>query len=147
MKTLLLTDYMQTLENSFKLMNDVILGVIVVGGIASFLVILLTMYTSVAERTREIGVLKALGATRAYIVRQVVLESLVISAFGVVIGVALSFCARQLIMAHWPLLTVDLTARWITLGAMLGIGGGTLGALYPAWIAARRDPEVSLNYF
>jgi putative ABC transport system permease protein len=111
----------------------------------SFLVILLAMYTSVNERAREIGVLKALGASRLYILRQVLIESLILCLLGILLGFLLYFLGKQLIYYLYPTLTVALDPQWFVIAAALGIAGGLLGALYPALRAALLDPVVALN--
>ncbi len=112
----------------------------------SFLVILLAMYTTVIERTREIGILKALGAGKAYIIRLVMAESFIICAIGVVVGYIISVFGRMIMLSFFPTLTVDLMPRWFLIAALLGIGGGLLGALYPAFRAAQLDPVEALNF-
>jgi len=112
----------------------------------SFLVILLAMYTTIIERTREIGVLKALGAGKLYIIRLVMTESLIICVLGVLVGYALSVGGRALIVGLFPTLTVDLMPSQFLVAALLGICGGLLGALYPAYRAAKLDPVEALNF-
>jgi putative ABC transport system permease protein len=112
----------------------------------SFLVILLAMYTTVIERTREIGILKALGASKLFIVRLVVAESFIICAIGVVVGFILSVIGRYWVLSLFPTLTVALLPKWFLIAALLGIGGGLMGALYPAVRAAKLDPVEALNF-
>jgi putative ABC transport system permease protein len=114
--------------------------------VISFLVILLATYTSVLERTREIGILKALGATHAFILREVMTESLVIASSGVILGYGLSFLAKAAVELKYPLLTVDITWTRIFLAAGLGVVGGILGAMYPGMLAVRKDAVVALSY-
>lgn len=112
----------------------------------SYLVILLAMYTTIIERTREIGILKALGAGTGYIIRVVMAESFLICAMGVGAGFILSVIGRVALLAFFPSLTVDLIPRWFLFSAILGISGGLLGALYPAYRAAKLDPVEALNF-
>ena len=112
----------------------------------SFLVILLAMYTTIIERTREIGVLKALGAGKLYIIRLVMTESFLICLLGVLVGYGFSLAGRALIVSLFPTLTVDLIPRQFVIAALLGICGGLLGALYPAYRAAKLDPVEALNF-
>ena len=112
----------------------------------SFLVILLAMYTTVIERTREIGVLKALGAGKLYIIKLVMTESFIICFIGVVVGFVMSLVGRSWLLSFFPTLTVALLPQWFVIAAFLGIGGGLLGALYPAFRAAKLDPVEALNF-
>ena len=112
----------------------------------SFMVILLAMYTTIIERTREIGVLKALGAGKVYIIRLVITESFLICLIGVLVGYGLSLLGRFTILTLFPTLTVSLVPSQFVTAALLGIFGGLLGALYPAYRAAKLDPVEALNY-
>jgi putative ABC transport system permease protein len=112
----------------------------------SCLVILLAMYTTIIERTREIGILKALGAGRGYILKVVMAESFLICVMGVGSGYLLSVLGRSALLTFFPTLTVDLIPRWFLYSAILGVGGGLLGALYPAYRAAKLDPVEALNF-
>jgi len=112
----------------------------------SYLVILLAMYTTIIERTREIGILKALGASKSYIIRLVMAESFLICIMGVLAGFAASIIGRVALLAAFPTLSVELLPRWFLLSAALGIVGGSLGALYPAYRAAKLDPVEALNF-
>jgi putative ABC transport system permease protein len=119
--------------------------VIVLAIIVSSLVILLTMYTTVTERTRQIGVLKSLGASRLWIAGEIQKEALMISALGVLTGFALSLAGKYLIMrlTHMP---VDLEPIWLFYALVVGMLAGVFGALYPALRAANQDPVVALSY-
>ncbi|MGB8507776.1 MAG: ABC transporter permease, partial [Pyrinomonadaceae bacterium] len=125
---------------------NVFVNVIVgVAAAISLLVILLAMYTTVTERTRQIGVLKSLGmsnVTIAWIIEQ---EALMVSVLGVLLGVVLTLVARFLVM-RLTSLTVDIEPRWLLNSLLIGLLGGTLGALYPALRAARQDAVEALSY-
>jgi putative ABC transport system permease protein len=120
--------------------------VTVISIVISFLVILLAMYTAIIERTKEIGILKSLGATKAYIVKLIMQESLVLCVLGVFVGFGLSFLVKYLMHVYMPMTTVELRASWMLYAALLGFVGGTLGSLYPAFRAARQDPIKALMY-
>ncbi len=112
----------------------------------SFMVILLAMYTTIFERTREIGILKSLGASRLFVVGMVMRESVVICLLGVLVGTGIGQLIRKVITTSFPLLQVQITVREIALTSFLGIIAGLLGALYPAYKAARMDPVRALSY-
>lgn len=122
--------------------NSMILLAVVVG----FLVIFLAMYTTILDRTREIGILKSLGASNLDIVRLVLREALLLCAVGVAVGVGFSYGGRALLKEMFPTLTVLITLGWLAKAALLALMGGTLGAVYPAWLAARQDTIVALAY-
>jgi putative ABC transport system permease protein len=139
-------EYYDVLAGSFVDMNLVIGSVVFVAGFVCFLVILLTVYTMVVERTREIGVLKAMGASRAQVFGLVMAEAGLICAAGIVAGFLLTWGSRALILDLQPLWTVDIPAVRFAYAAALAAGGTALGALHPARRAARQDPVESLRY-
>jgi putative ABC transport system permease protein len=111
-----------------------------------FLVIFLSMYSTVVERTRDIGVLKSLGASKFYIVQALLSEIGVICGAGIVFGIGMSYVARGLFLSVFPTLSILITADWIVRAALIAVGGGVLGALYPAWLASRKDVIEALAY-
>lgn len=119
---------------------------IALGVAIGFLVIFLSMYTTIVERTREIGVLKSLGASKGYIVKAILSETALLCAFGVVAGFVMSFAVRQFFLATFPTLVILLTPGWMARAAGIAIVGGLLGASYPAWLASRKDPLEALAY-
>lgn len=112
----------------------------------SFLIILLAMYSTVIERTREIGILKSLGASKLYIVGLILKESVAISLVGVALGFLLTFVSVKMIVSNFPTLPVAITTFWQIMAVVLAVGSGTLGALYPALQAAKMDPVKALGY-
>ncbi len=114
--------------------------------IISALVILLSMYTTVVERTREIGILKSLGASRAYILTAIMAEAFVLSLFGAILGITLAMCSSAIIEWKFQLLTVELTTNLALRSLALGLTVGSVGALYPALWASRQDPLEALVY-
>lgn len=110
------------------------------------LVIFLTMYTTVIERTRDIGVLKSLGAGRIFIVRALLTESAGLCLLGIVAGVGLSFVVRAAFLAGFPTLSILITSGWILRAAAIALIGAVLGASYPAWMASRKDPVEAISY-
>jgi putative ABC transport system permease protein len=112
----------------------------------SFLVVLLAMYTAIIERTREIGILRAIGATRARVVQLIVTESLLICLAGIAAGILLSFGIKELFVHLLPTQIVNLTLPWAAVASALGLVGGLLGSFYPALRAAQLDPVQALNF-
>ena len=112
----------------------------------SFMVILLAMYTTIFERTREIGILKSLGASRSFIVAMILKESVMICCLGALLGIVISEIIRKIIITRIPTLQVAMSFDDLIRGLVLGLIAGTLGALYPAYKAARMDPVRALSF-
>lgn len=125
------------------------IGLRVVIGIATvigFLVIFQSMYTAVMERTREIGVLKSLGASKAYIVSVVLGETGLLALTGIALGVAVTYIMRTIFHLKFPMLDFAVTPRWVMTAVAIAFCGAMLGAFYPALKAARKDPIDALSY-
>jgi putative ABC transport system permease protein len=120
--------------------------VITIAVIVGFLVIFQTMYTAVLERTREIGILKSMGASKPVIVGMLLRECMVLALVGVLVGIAATFGVRTLLSFRFPSFSFELTAMWMVRGALIAFAGAVCGALYPAWMAARKDPIDALAY-
>jgi putative ABC transport system permease protein len=112
----------------------------------SFLVILLTMYTLVLERRREIGILKALGSSRIEICSLILSEALVMVVLGVVVGLAGTFGTTALLHHTSPTLQIQISSGWIGRSALVALAGALAGAMYPALRAAHTDPVEALAY-
>jgi putative ABC transport system permease protein len=114
--------------------------------LVGFLVIFQSMYTAVLERTREIGILKSMGASKATIVGVVLRETGVIAVAGVLLGILGTYGVRSLLGHVFPTQHFEITVEWMARGAGIAFLGSIFGALYPAWIAARKDPIEALTY-
>jgi len=119
---------------------------VALGIVISFIVVLLNMHTMVMERTREIGILKALGFSRFDIVRMLLSETLILTLVGAGLGIALTFLTQAVLKETNPGLTVLITTSWVFSAVALAIVGAAAGALYPALRAASYDPVVALAY-
>jgi putative ABC transport system permease protein len=117
----------------------------VIALLIAFLFIMITLYTMVLQRTREIAILKSSGASNAFILRQVLAESMILTGAGLVVGVALSFVAAWVIQALKPLLTVTITWEWLLIALAAALGGAVISGLYPAWRATRVDMVEALT--
>jgi len=125
---------------------DVFLDVVIgVAAAISGLIILLTMYTTVTERTRQIGVLKSLGMSKAGVAWTIVQEAILISVGGIVFGVVATYLLK-LALAQWTTLTVSIEPRVVLTIVLVGLISAILGALYPGLRAARLDAVEALNY-
>ena len=114
---------------------------LVVGGI----VIMNIMLVSVMERTREIGVRKAIGARRKDIVLQVLIETATLSGVGALAGIGIGIVLTMIVRAASPL-PAAVAPHWIALGVALGVTVGVLAGVYPASRAAKLDPVDALRY-
>ncbi|HTM38974.1 MAG TPA: FtsX-like permease family protein [Terriglobales bacterium] len=120
----------------------IVIGIAVTIG---FIVIFQAMYAAVMERTREIGILKSLGASKFYIINAILRETTVLSICGIIVGFLISLAARVAIQSRTTL-PVDITSAWILRAIVIAIVGSLLGAIYPALKAAQKDPIDALAY-
>jgi putative ABC transport system permease protein len=117
-----------------------------VSAIICFSVILLSMYNAIIERTREIGILKSLGATRGFIIGQILKEALVIVVFGIVVGYVLGSLGLTMITNSFSLLKAEISVELLIYSAVIAICATLLGTLYPALRASRLDPVEALSW-
>jgi putative ABC transport system permease protein len=104
------------------------------------------MYTAVLERTREIGILKALGASPGFIVGILMRETAFLSLIGAIFGILLTYVARAVIMSFPASLTQKIVPDWWPISTALALVGAMLGTLYPGLKAARQDAIEALTY-
>ena len=124
------------------------IGVIIALSIVvGFLVVFLSMYTAVLERTREIGILKALGASPAYVLNVIFRETTLLAIVGSATGILLTYGTRWAIMTFVPAsLSQKIVPDWWPIAGGIAIAGALMGAMYPAWKAARQDAIEALSY-
>jgi putative ABC transport system permease protein len=132
--------------NNYPGLSTFIKVVVGISVIIGFIVIFQAMYTAVMERTREIGILKSMGASKFYIVNVVLRETLLLALAGIALGIVVSLGARAALAHRFPLLQVIVDGGWIVRATLIGIAGAMLGALYPAFKAAQKDPIDALAY-
>jgi len=138
-------DVFTSFEKSIPYLGVFLRVLVGLAAIVSALVVMLAMYTTITERTREIGILKAMGASRGYIVGIIEKEAILISIIGLVAGFAVSLIAGYLIHRTYGLV-FEYSWTWASVAAAIGLIGGVLGALYPAWRASNLDAVNALAY-
>src|SRR5439155_24375263 len=110
------------------------------------LVIFLSMYTTITERTREIGILRSLGASKTFIVGLIFQESTFVCILGVILGIGTSLMLGRLLQHVFPTLIVDIQNEWILKSSIFAILSGIIGSFYPSLKAAGQDPVEALAY-
>ncbi len=137
----------QMTPNSIPVLRTFTAVVIGLGVVIGFLVVFLSMYTAVLERTREIGILKALGASPGFIVGILLRETALLAVIGTFAGIALTYGSRWLIMNLVPgSLTQTIVPGWWPIAGAIALAGSLLGAVYPGLKAARQDAIEALAY-
>jgi putative ABC transport system permease protein len=144
-KVQLTGDFFPSIENSIPGLAIFMRVLVVLAAIVSALVVMLAMHTTITERTREIGILKAMGASRRYIISEIEREALVISFLGLLVGFALAALAGLGIHKTTGLI-FEFSGWWAMTAAVIGLAGGALGAFDPAARAANLDPVTALAY-
>jgi putative ABC transport system permease protein len=144
-RVILTRDLPELFATGFSAFNSFLNLVAGLAAVISMLVILLTMYTTVSERTRQIGILKSLGASKLWIAGVIEKEALTISALGVAGGLIVALLARALLVRQMGM-SIELEPGYILYSTLAGLASGLIGALYPALRAASQDPVEALSY-
>ena len=134
------------LEDEFGIMFVYVDVVNVVALVIAFLFIMITLYTTVLQRTRDIAILKSTGASKTFLIRQVLVESFLLTMGGCGIGIALSFAAGWAIEKSFPLLTVQISWDWIMTAILAAMVGAILSGSYPAWRATQVDMIEAMSW-
>ena len=121
-------------------------AVVAISLIIGILVIFLSMYTTITERTREIGILRAMGASKGFIVGLIFQETTVVCIIGVAFGTGVSFFIQRTLAAAFPTLMIEITRDWIVRAAVFAVLSGVIGSFYPSLKAASQDPVEALAY-
>jgi putative ABC transport system permease protein len=138
-------DLYMSVEKSVPALNVFLRTLVALAGVVSAIVVMLTMYTTITERTREIGILKALGASRRYIIGVIEKEALLISLMGLTGGFAITLVAGLLIHRVYGLV-FEYSWMWTFTSTTIALFAGVVGALYPAARAANLDAVSALSY-
>jgi putative ABC transport system permease protein len=140
----LTADLIVDAEQRFPALKNFLRTLVGLGAFVSVIFVLLSMYTTVTERRREIGILKSLGASKLFIVGTIEREALLIGVLGTILGFIVSFAAAFVIQRTFDLV-FEFGMGWTLTAAALALGGSLVGALYPAWRAASLDPVSVLT--
>ncbi len=132
-------------ERAIPGLDGFIKTILVLSTIVSSLVILLAMYTTITERTREIGILKSLGASKRFIISVIEKEAITISLIGVAVGLLAAFVIGWLIQTLTTM-QLEFQLSWIAVATLIGLAAGIGGAFYPAVRAANQDAVKALSY-
>ena len=133
--------------NNIPGLSEFMYVVMGIGVVIGFAVVCLSMYMAVLQRTREIGILKAIGGSNSFILRIILAEAMVLGLGGTVLGIIMSFGAWWLIRTLVPSsLAIMIVPSWWPIAGAITLVGAGLGALYPGLSAARHDPIEALAY-
>jgi putative ABC transport system permease protein len=127
-----------------RMFSDIVVGIAIFIG---FAVVCLSMYMAVLQRTREIGILKSLGASRWYVLSIILREAVLLALVGTILGIGMSFGAKWTIQTFAPAsFPPAVDPSWWPIAAVIALIGAVLGALYPGMHAAGMDPIEALSY-
>jgi putative ABC transport system permease protein len=133
--------------SSVGLLRNFIGVVIGIAVIVGFIVVFMAMYTAVLERTREVGILKAVGASPGFILNLLIRETLLLSVLGTIAGILLTYVTQWLMKHAVPSsLTQETVYFWWPIAAAIAIVGSLLGVIVPAVKAMRQDATEALSY-
>jgi putative ABC transport system permease protein len=133
-------------SNNIPALDTFVNAMIAIALCIGFLVIFLSMYTTITERTREIGILKSLGASKGYIINIILREASLLALIGIGLGWLGAIIGRRVFLGAFPTLSIDLTVGWALRAALLALAGSLVGAFYPSLRAAQLDPVDALAY-
>jgi putative ABC transport system permease protein len=135
-------------SQQLEILDDFVLLVTIIALVVGVLGVLNTMMMSVSERTREIGMLRAVGWTRRRVLGVILAEGVLLSLVGAGLGLAMGVAGTELLIRMMPdaLLTAKYSVATLGKGVMVGLGVGLLATAYPALRASRLRPVEALRY-
>lgn len=139
-------NFLQIWSNISRAFFAVTIGIASISLIVGGIVVMNIMLVSVTERTREIGIRKAIGATRRNILTQFLFEAMTLTAVGGLLGILTGAAITVLIRTLAPFLPATMSLLWVTLGFATAVGTGLIFGIYPAYRAATLDPIEALRY-
>ena len=132
--------------NNVGMLKDFIWVVIVISVIVGFIVVFMAMYTAVLERTREIGIIKAVGGSSALVLNILLRETLVLAVLGTLLGIVLTYGAQALMKFYPGNLVQETVYYWWPITGGIAIVGALLGSIVPGYKAVRQDVTEALSY-
>lgn len=112
-----------------------------------FIVVALSMYMAVLQRTREIGILKSMGASKGFVMKMILAEASALGVGGTLAGIVLSFGTRWILNVVAPAsFPQAIVVVWWPIAGSIAVGGALLGSIFPGMIAVRQDPIEALAY-
>ena len=139
----LTSDLIINAQDRIPALNTFLRVLVGLGAFVSTIFVLLSMYTTITERRKEIGILKSLGASKSFIIKVIEGEAFLIGILGVILGFVVSFAAAFIIQNQFDL-QFEFSQGWIITAILIAVGGSLFGALYPAWRASDIDPVLVL---
>jgi putative ABC transport system permease protein len=133
--------------SNVSMLKDFIWVVIAVAVVVGFIVVFMAMYTAVLERTREIGILKAVGASSGMVLSILLRETVMLAVFGSLVGIAFTY-GTQWMMKFLvpPPLTQETVYAWWPIAGAIAIAGALIGAVVPGYKAVQQDVTEALSY-
>jgi len=132
--------------NNVGMLKDFIWVVIVISVIVGFIVVFMAMYTAVLERTREIGIIKAVGGSSALVLNILLRETLVLAVLGTLLGIVLTYGAQALMKFYPGNLVQETVYYWWPITGGIAIVGALLGSIVPGYKAVQQDVTEALSY-
>jgi putative ABC transport system permease protein len=132
--------------SSFLGLQQFLLVIVVFAGVINFLVIFLALYVQVLGQTRELGILRALGASRRYILRLFLGEACLLCLFGGALSLLLYFLTKSIVLSIYPALHFLLPTGSVLWVAVIALASAVLGGAYPAYRASASEPIAALAY-
>lgn len=133
--------------NNVSMLKDFIYVVIGIASIVGFIVVFMAMYTAVLERTREIGILKAVGAGTGYILNMLFRETILLALIGTAVGILMTYGTQWLMLHAVPASLIQETVyKWWPIAGAIAITGAIIGTIVPAIRAVKQDATEALSY-
>lgn len=132
--------------SSFLGLQQFLMVIVMFAGVINFLVIFLALYVQVLGQTRELGILRALGASRHYMLKLFLGEACLLCLFGGGLSLVLYFVTKSIVLSIYPSLHFLLPTESVLWVAVIALASAVLGGAYPAYRASASEPIAALAY-